>query len=88
MANTGNHKGGTKILAATYEALTTETYGMRNIHMRNADGNGDVLIADANGKQTGFLNGGEGLTVQNMRPMDIYVKGTAGEAFHFIGDGA
>ena len=83
-----NLKGGTKILAASFEPLTTEDYGMRNIHLRNADGNGDVFLSDSEGVVMGFLNGGEGLTLQNVRPKDIYAKGTAGESFYFIGDGA
>lgn len=86
--NNGNHGGGSKKVAATYEALTEETYGMRNMHLRSESGNGLIEIAKRDGTKTGFLNGGEGLSLQNMRPADVFVKGTAGDCIYFIGDRA
>ena len=88
MATNGNHAGGVKVVSASYTALTSETYGMRNMHMRSENGNGIIEIATRDGVQTGFLNGGEGLSLQNVRPADVFVKGTAGDRIYFIGDKA
>ena len=83
-----NMTGGSKIVAATYAQLSTSTAGVRNMHIRNFDGNSRVMLGDADGNDVGFLNGGEGLTLQHIRPCDVYVKGTAADVIFWLGDRA